>query len=592
MTKLLTIQDTAQAVAEAITAAIELQTEIVDDELNIVAGTGSYYKKIGQIEEGGDLNSGEICALVITTRKEYIIDDPNDPIYLPVEGELGEVCCPIIINNKAIGLISLVAFNEDEKKKILNKAESLLNFARKMAFLLASKVLEVEMSNKIKIILESINEGIISVDKYGVITSCNAMAENLIGKSKEELIGRYLKEFWVNSPIMDVIHSGVGYKDNEEIYSVSSENQMHYITTASPLGINMQRDQYASREKCIGAVISFRDIRDVRKMVYDMTERNISSSINDFIGSSPQILNLKKTVQQIANGKSTILITGESGTGKGLLAEMIHFNSPRQDAPFITVNCGAIPDNLIESEMFGYDAGAFTGSKKNGKPGKFELADKGTIFLDEIGDLPLHLQVKLLHVIQKQKFERVGGTREISVDVRIIAATNCNLEQMVADKEFRKDLYFRLNVIPMHIPPLRERKEDILILLERTLDRYNKLLDKQIEGFDYDVMQLLLNYNWPGNVREIENVVEYAVNMENSDMITINSFPAKLRLEHKTQDSVLPLDLQCKELEKRIITETLKEIGYSVVQKRKAAKILGISESSLYRKMRELKIKL
>ncbi|WZL71881.1 sigma 54-interacting transcriptional regulator [Clostridiaceae bacterium 35-E11] len=590
MSKLLTIQDTTQAIAEAITAAIELKTEIIDNELNIVAGTGRYYKKIGQIEEGGNIHSGEIYGLVISTGKEYIIDDPKDPIYLPVEGELAEVCCPINMNNEIIGAISLVAFDEEEKKRLLNKPHSLLNFTRKMASLLASKVLEVETSNKIKIILEAITEGIISVDNNGIITACNIMAERLVGKSKEELIGRNLKEFWVDSPIMDVIHSGIGYKDNEEIYSVANGMQMHFITTVSPLDLHGENNHHSSKNKCTGAVISFRDITDVRKMVYDMTEKKMSASIGEFLGNSKQIRDLKETALKVANGKSTVLITGESGTGKGLLAKAIHFSSARKDAPFITVNCGAIPENLIESEIFGYDAGAFTGAKKNGKPGKFELANKGTIFLDEIGDLPLHLQVKLLDVIQQQKLVRVGGTREISVDVRIIAATNRNLEKMVADGEFRADLYFRLNVIPLYVPPLRDRKEDILILLEHALDRYNKLLGKQIEGFDSKAMQLLLNYTWPGNIRELENVVEYAVNMENTKIITINSFPPRLRSEPNIQLDILPLDLQRKQLEKRVISNALEKIGYSVEQKRKVAKLLGMSESSLYRKIRELKI--
>lgn len=254
------------------------------------------------------------------------------------------------------------------------------------------------------------------------------------------------------------------------------------------------------------------------------------------------------------------------------------------------MNCGAIPENLIESEIFGYEAGAFTGAKKSGKPGKFELADKGTIFLDEIGDLPLHLQVKLLHVLQHQKLSRVGATREITVDVRIIAATNRNLEQMVIDREFREDLYFRLNVIPLHIPPLRDRKEDILILLENALNKYCILLDKQIEGFQKNTLQLLLSYSWRGNVRELENIVEYAVNMENSNIITVDSLPPRLKSEHKKQSDILPLEVYRREFEKKIILDCLKKIGYSVEEKRKAATLLGISESTLYRKIRELNI--
>ncbi len=594
MTQLQAIQDTVQEVAEAISAAIGTETEIVDIEMNIVAGTGRYYRKIGQIEEGGNLNSGEIYGIVLSTGNEYIIKDAlTDPIYLGVEGELAEICCPIKINNQVIGLIGLVAFDEGQKEILLQKPHSLLNFTKKMAALLASKALEVEVSNKMKTIVESIHEGIISVDRNGIINSCNLMAEKLIGEPKEALLGKKLSSFWNESPIMEVIRTGIGYSDNEEIYTHISGKSMHFITTASPIYIDNDR---SANSKCIGAVISFRDIADVRKMVYDMTEKKLissSDSFDEFLGVSKPISSLKEQAKRVASGKSTILITGESGTGKGLLAKAIHFSGPRKDNPFITVNCGALPENLIESELFGYEAGAFTGAKRNGKPGKFELANKGTIFLDEIGDLPLHLQVKLLHVLQNQKFERVGGTREISTDVHIIAATNRNLEQMVKDGEFREDLYFRLNVIPLNIPPLRERKEDIPILLEHSLNRYNRLLGKQISKFRQDAMEILANYSWHGNVRELENVVEYAVNMATGKMITPDNFPPRLLRKQTIQpDTMLPLDVQCKELEKKIITHCLEKTGYSVESKRRAASILGISESTLYRKIRELNIKL
>ena len=594
MTKLQAIQNTAQAVAEAISAAIGVETEIVDIELNIVAGTGRYFQKIGQIEESGNLDSGEIYGVLLSTGNEYIIENAlADPIYLGVEGELAEVCCPIKIDDQIIGLIGLVAFNEEQKKLIVQKQQSLLNFTRKMASLLASKVVEVDISNKMRIMLESIHEGIISVDHNGIIEDCNVMAGILIGKDKQELIGKELKEFWSDSPIMEVIQTGKGYSDNEEIYSDVFGNMMHFHTTVTPIFVDHYKYlNISSKSKCIGAVVFFRDIADVRKMVYTMTEEKGSSSFDEILGVSTSIQELKEQAKKIANGRSTIFITGESGTGKGLLAKAIHYASPRSSNPFISVNCGAIPDTLMESELFGYDAGAFTGARKNGKPGKFELANNGTLFLDEIGDLPLHLQGKLLHVLQQQKIERVGGTREIPIDVRIISATNRDLEQMVHDGEFREDLYFRLNVIPLNIPPLRERKVDVPILLGHALNRYNYLLGKQIRGFNQAAMQSLLNYDWQGNVRELENVVEYAVNMETDPMINLDSFPPRLMREQIGSSDILTLSEQCKEVEKRAIIKCLKQTGYSLEEKRKAASILGISESTLYRKMRELKIEL
>ncbi len=588
---LLTIQDAVQEVSEAMCAAIGMDSEIVDDELRIVAGTGRYFRKIGQIEEEGDFNCGEIYSLVLTTGKEYIIEDaPHDPIYLPREKELAEVCCPIKLDGEIIGLIGLVAFNEDQKKVLLEKAESFLVFTRRMASLIASKASEVKISNEMKIMLESIHDGIILVNENGIITSCNKTAAKLMSKSEDKLIGNKLQDFWNDSPIMNVIQTGIGYKDREEIYNASSENYKHFVTTVSPVFAVIEKSQGMGTSKCTGAVISFRDIAGVRKLLYNMTEKKQDTSIDEILGNSIQINELKKKVLKIAKGRSTVLITGESGTGKEVFAKAIHFSSPRKDEPFITVNCGAIPENLMESELFGYDSGAFTGANRNGKPGKFELANGGTIFLDEIGDLPLHLQVKLLSVLQSQKVERVGGTKEIPVDVRVIAATNQNLEKMVTEKRFREDLYFRLHVIPFYIPPLRERKEDILILSENALNRYNALLGKRICGFSQDAISLLLNYSWDGNVRELENVIEYAVNMEDGDFITIEGFPPLLRSQSVIKAEIDSLGKQYKELDKKVIAECLRKGGKSLEEKREIAKLLGISQSTLYRKIRELKL--
>lgn len=591
MSRLLGIQNTAQQIAEAITAALGVETEIVDDELNIVAGTGRYKQKIGQKEEEGNIESGYTYAQVLKTGKEYIVEDAqSDPYYDPRENEMAEVCCPIWLGNSVIGLMGLVAFNERQKEALLCSKGSLLIFLKRMGLLLASKVSETEISNELKTIIESIRDGIIAVDKNGIITSCNFMAEKLTGRPRDELIGKALKELWPGSPVLDVIKTGIEYRDREEIYPGPFGENLHFFTTACPIFGGEGNDGSGAHREIIGAVISFRDIADVRRMVYNITEKKESSSFDEIFGVSRQIRELKSKAEKIAKSDSTVLITGESGTGKGLFARAIHFSSRRNKGPFIIVNCGAIPDTLLESELFGYEHGAFTGAKKTGKAGKFELANGGTIFLDEIGDLPLHLQAKLLHVLQRREIERVGGTRVIPVDVRVIAATNRNLEQMMQEGEFREDLYFRLNVIPLYIPPLRERKEDIHLLLEHSLSRYNRLIGKKIQWFESDALRLLLDYEWPGNVRELENTVEYAVNMETGSLIAMESLPPRLRRGKKAVESFFTLREQVDAFEKEIIERCLQETGFSVEGKIKAAKLLGISESTLYRRIRELKI--
>jgi transcriptional regulator with PAS, ATPase and Fis domain len=295
-----------------------------------------------------------------------------------------------------------------------------------------------------------------------------------------------------------------------------------------------------------------------------------------------------------ARGNSTVLITGESGTGKEMFAKAIHYSGSRSKGPFVSVNCGAIPENLLESELFGYEKGAFTGANERGKAGKFELANGGAIFLDEIGDMPLHLQVKLLHVLQNMRFERVGGNKTIIVDVRVIAATNRDLEEMIRCGEFREDLYYRLNVIPLQTPPLRGRREDIRLLMEHFLAKYNAFMNKQITGFTEQAKEVYENYDWPGNVRELENAVEYGVNMAYGDLIDLDALPARLLRDEdgRTQlrDSELPLSQQLRSYEKELIAGKLRKYGAAGRGKGAVAKELGISRATLYRKLAELDI--
>jgi len=306
---------------------------------------------------------------------------------------------------------------------------------------------------------------------------------------------------------------------------------------------------------------------------------------NNIIGMSLGMQKVFELIEKVADTNATTLITGESGVGKELVAKAIHYNSSRKDNPIIVVNCGAIPENLLESELFGYEKGAFTGAY-NTKHGKFEVADKGTIFLDEIGDMSLSLQVKLLRVLQEKTFERIGGAKTIKVDIRFIAATNRDLEKMVKDGQFREDLYYRLNVVPIHIPPLRERKQDIPLLLNYFLEHSNRLNDAAVEGFDDNAMEVLMAYDYPGNVRELNNIVERVVVLKKKGIITIDDLPEKLwTLKEKEQQ----IDIQrgyetlVTEFEKAIIMKALKE---TKGVKSKAATILNINRTTLIEKMK------
>jgi len=309
------------------------------------------------------------------------------------------------------------------------------------------------------------------------------------------------------------------------------------------------------------------------------------------IGSSEPMLKIYDTIKKVAPTPTTVLISGETGTGKDLIAYAIHRNSPRRDNPFVKINCAAIAENLIESELFGYEKGAFTGAVST-KPGRFELADKGTLFLDEVGEIPRDMQVKLLRVIQDHEFERVGGLRTIKVDVRLIAATNRNLLQDVKDGRFREDLYYRLNVFPTLLPPLRERREDILPLTEYFIEKFNSKLERGVKHIDGRVKDLLVNYDWPGNIRELENLIERIVLMAGGDSITFEDIPP----EWKSAAEAIAVAQQggqkkpfkdfvkghMEEVEKQSIIQCLDEVGGNVT---KAAQRLGLSRKGLQLKM-------
>jgi DNA-binding NtrC family response regulator len=303
------------------------------------------------------------------------------------------------------------------------------------------------------------------------------------------------------------------------------------------------------------------------------------------LGRSPAFLKVLHQVNQIAPVRSTVLLTGESGVGKEVIAEAIHLGSPRKDKPLVKVNCGALTESLIESELFGHEKGAFTGAHQQRK-GRFELADTGTIFLDEVSEMPLNTQVRLLRVLQEGEFERVGGTKTLKVDVRVVAATNQNLEAMVAAGTFRKDLFYRLNVIHLEIPPLRARREDISLLAQHFLDKFCLENNRPPMGFTPEATQALNNYLWPGNVRELENVVERAVALCNNPAVELADLPEEVQQQSDREEHIIiEVGASMEEIERRAIRQTLQKTGGD---KEVAARILGIGLATLYRRLKEM----
>ena len=595
MTLLKQIAESVQQVAEAISLAVGVEVEIVDHELTIIGGTGAYLNKIGSLEESGEVNGNYLYARVLRSgNTEFVEDAPSYQFYGTSQKddgamELAEVCTPIKYNSQIMGIIGLIAMDEEQKKILLNKKTSMISFVEKMADLLSAKAIQKETiinfelgMSEMSTILETTHEAIFAIDNRGYIKHCNMAAVFLLKTTKEDIVNSHISKFMMGTPAIDVLRSGIGYTENEEVYN-NDRGNFHFIVTVKP---------FSTDEKIAGAVISFRDIEEAKRLVYNINNRALKYTFDDIMGESEAIKKAMNHALLTSRGNSTVLITGESGTGKEMFAKAIHYASSRAKGMFVTVNCGAIPENLLESELFGYEKGAFTGASDKGKIGKFELANGGTIFLDEIGDMPLHLQVKILHVVQNMRFERIGGNKTIIVDVRVIAATNRNLEEMIRQGTFREDLYYRLSVIPLSIPPLRERREDIKQLMHYFLNKYNTFMNKKMDGFTDEALDIYLNYDWPGNVRELENAIEYGVNMAYGSKIGIDAIPARLlrkeQYEVEIKDSNLPLGDQIKVYEREIVTRMLKKYGNSSNSKEMVAKELGLSRATLYRKLSEL----
>ncbi|MBM7855926.1 transcriptional regulator of aroF, aroG, tyrA and aromatic amino acid transport [Desulfohalotomaculum tongense] len=439
-----------------------------------------------------------------------------------------------------------------------------------------------EGERKVKAVLDSVSEGIIAIDKRGLITIFNPVCEKILRCSAEEVMGRHVSEVLSeNIPMLKSLKNGKSY-DNKEMIVSTPRGRHHYLTTGRPI--------VDEHKRILGVVATIKDMSQVRDLVYSITQPAMIT-FDDIIYGSREMIQIVELARRVARSDTTVMIRGESGTGKELFARSIHMASPRRNKPFVPLNCAALPESLLESELFGYADGAFTGAKKGGKQGLFEFANDGTLFLDEIGELPPHLQAKLLRVLQDGKVRRIGGRNEIAVNVRIIAATNRNLEEMLKRGDFRKDLYYRLNVFPISIPPLRERPEDIPLLAQYLVEKFARRLGKTVTGISGGAMEKLIKYSWAGNVRELENVIERAINLVEGEAI----LPEHIILDHGTGPQLEQVNIPGSRQE----VSTLKEVAAAAEIKvlkaalkrcgtvRRAAKALGVSHTTVLNKIKK-----
>lgn len=483
---------------------------------------------------------------------------------------------PIMKDNKMMGAVAVFQ-DITEMQAVAGELENVKN-----------------LKSTLESILESGFECVVIVDKLGYITMLNQTYCDFLGVDPKEVIGKHVSDVIENTRMHIVAQTG-----KAELADMQRIGDNNALVTRMPI---------IKDGEVVGAVgkLLFRDVKDLKNMArkfntlqseleyYKEELRKVQGgqyTFDSIIGNSERMEWLKSIGAKAAKGSSTVLVLGESGTGKELFAHAIHTHSARRYNPFIKVNCAAVPENLLESELFGYDDGAFTGARKGGKPGKFELANTGTIFLDEIGDMTMSMQAKLLRVLQEREIERVGSTKTLKIDVRVVAATNRDLEQMIENGEFRQDLYYRLNIISLNIPPLRERIEDIPFLCENLLRKIYHRAPHDVEGVSPEALSYLLSYNWPGNVRELENVLERAINlMDEEPFILPEHLPPVVKKQYRIResgDSVKNLAGIRFDAEKQALYKALEAAGGN---KSRAAKLLGIHRSGFYQKLRKYHI--
>ncbi len=428
------------------------------------------------------------------------------------------------------------------------------------------------------IILDSVTEGVFTVNENMVITYFNKAVERISGMPREKAIGQYC---------FDVLRSNICETECPIRFSLESGEEIidkhRNILRVDGKKISVAISASVLRNdngKMIGGVETLRDLSKIEALEKEIHKQY---TFEDIISKNNKILQIFNILPNVSESDSTVLIQGPSGTGKELFARAIHNLSHRKDGPFIAINCGALPDTLLESELFGYVKGAFTDAKKN-KPGRFELAKGGTIFLDEIDSLPLSTQVKLLRVLQEKEFEPLGATSSIKTNVRVISATKYDLYELVQEDKFRDDLYYRLDVVKIELPPLKERRDDIPLLIQHFIEKFNHYMHKSINRVSDDVLKLLLNYSFEGNIRQLENIIEHAFVMCQTEEISLEHLPPEIYLSDLKNETDTISDIPLKESEYRTILKTLNKHHWNTLD---TANELKIHRSTLWRKMKK-----
>ncbi|WP_432539954.1 sigma 54-interacting transcriptional regulator [Escherichia coli] len=580
---LMQIQPTIQRFARMLASVLQLEVEIVDENLCHVAGTGAYGKFLGRQLSG----NSRLLRHVLETKTEKVVTQSRfDPLCEGCDSkencrEKAFLGTPVILQDRCVGVISLIAVTHEQQEHISDNLREFSDYVRHISTIFVSKLLEDQgpgdnISKIFATMIDNMDQGVLVVDDESRVQFVNQTALKTLGVVQNNIIGKPIRfrplTFESNFTHGHMQHI-VSWDDKSELII----GQLHNIQ-GRQLFLMAFHQSHTS---------------------FSVANAPDEPHIEQLVGECRVMRQLKRLISRIAPSPSSVMVVGESGTGKEVVARAIHKLSGRRNKPFIAINCAAIPEQLLESELFGYVKGAFTGASANGKTGLIQAANTGTLFLDEIGDMPLMLQAKLLRAIEAREILPIGASSPIQVDIRIISATNQNLAQFIAEGKFREDLFYRLNVIPITLPPLRERQEDIELLVHYFLHLHTRRLGSVYPGIAPDVVEILRKHRWPGNLRELSNLMEYLVNVVPSgEVIDSTLLPPNLLNNGTTEQSDvtevseahLALDdaggTALEEMEKQMIREALSRHN----SKKQVADELGIGIATLYRKIKKYEL--
>ena len=583
MSYLRLIQDKIQIWSETVASALDVDVAVADRNLTRIAGTGNFRNRIDEICPEDSLfakviESGQPNINLV--KGEHCINCSNAHNC----SEFGNMSYPIKSNKDIIGVISFASFSDDQTNMMRLKENEYFNMLKHSGEMIEKEILGIKVTNKfqdditeVNEIINRLNKRIIILNSRDEIVHINSQALKTlnINISRQKIIDRNIKDFIKTIKLEDT-----GNKDKIGSWKINNKD----IRVMYSINEILLKDE-------ISLMISFDEIQDIINIAKTYENKD-KIYFENIIGNSKALLNAINKSKIAASTDSTILIQGDSGTGKELFAKSIHNESPRKDGPFVAINCGSIPENLIESELFGYEKGSFTGANTSGKIGKVELANNGTLFLDEIGDLPLYLQTKLLRVLQERSIDKIGGKEPIDVNIRVISASNQDLRELVKEGKFRLDLYYRLNVIPINLPSLKDREDDVFICSDHIIKKLSNRMNKERKLLSKEVKEAFKDYEWFGNIRELENILEHGICFSQDEYIRLDDLPEYFFQESlmgKSENSNLDQNKTLEELktdfEKSVIQERIKEYGDTVEGKKLVAEKLNIGLTTLYRKL-------